>query len=294
MEYIKKIRTLRALTTILLVMAVMVSIIRYICVYDLSYIPADIVGADNNEFRKMDFGEGSIEVIVRLADEWDIKAGEIAAALMLMNHYSVTAQDASLAAKGDVKLFIRRMYRFCSEEFDGMASYYDALIEDSENAFFPVPLSTDSHKKWISYVNSWGNERKYGGRRTHEGTDLMSIDNIRGRMPVIAATEGTVTNIGWLEKGGFRIGVMSDNGVYYYYAHLDSYAQGIEKGSRVNPGTLLGMMGDTGYSAVEGTKGKFPVHLHFGMYIYNNGEEIGINPYSFLRYYEKSVPRYDY
>lgn len=83
----------------------------------------------------MDFGEGSIEVIVRLADEWDIKAGEIAAALMLMNHYSVTAQDASLAAKGDVKLFIRRMYRFCPEEFDGMASYYDALIEDSENAF---------------------------------------------------------------------------------------------------------------------------------------------------------------
>lgn len=157
-----------------------------------------------------------------------------------------------------------------------------------------MPLSTDSHKKWISYVNSWGNERKYGGMRTHEGTDLMSIDNIRGRMPVIAATEGTVTNIGWLEKGGFRIGVMSDNGVYYYYAHLDSYAQGIEKGSRVNPGTLLGMMGDTGYSAVEGTKGKFPVHLHYGMYIYNNGEEIGINPYSFLRYYEKSVPHYDY
>ena len=294
MEYLKKIRILRALTTIMLIMAAAVSIAQYICVYDLSYITAQIAEAGNDEFRKMDFGDGSIDVIVKCADEWDITPGELAASLMLMHHYSVTAQDAAEQTEGDVRAFMRRMYRFCPEQFKDMADYYEALIDDSENAFFPVPLSTDSRKKWISYVNSWGYERTYGGNRTHEGTDIMSPDNIRGRMPVIAAVGGTVVNIGWLEKGGWRIGVMSDNGVYYYYAHLDSYAQGIEKGSVVQPGTLLGMMGDTGYSVVEGTKGKFPVHLHYGIYIYNDGEEIGINPYSFLRYYEKIVPRYDY
>jgi murein DD-endopeptidase MepM/ murein hydrolase activator NlpD len=34
----------------------------------------------------------------------------------------------------------------------------------------------------------------------------------------------------------------------------------------VQAGTLLGFMGDTGYGE-EGTSGKFPVHLHVGIYV---------------------------
>jgi hypothetical protein len=45
-------------------------------------------------------------------------------------------------------------------------------------------------------------------------------------------------------------------------------------------------MGDTGYSKREGTTGKFPVHLHLGIYIYKDGKEISVNPYAALKYVE--------
>ena len=47
-------------------------------------------------------------------------------------------------------------------------------------------------------------------------------------------------------------------------------------------------MGDSGYGE-EGTKGKFPVHLHVGICPKTNlsEEELWINPYPFLRLIEK-------
>ena len=85
-----------------------------------------------------------------------------------------------------------------------------------------------------------------------------------------------MTNIGWLELGGWRIGITSENGIYYYYAHLDSYAP-LSVGDTVTAGQLLGFMGNTGYSKVEGTKGKFDVHLHFGIYVTDeNGTELAL------------------
>jgi len=52
-------------------------------------------------------------------------------------------------------------------------------------------------------------------------------------------------------------------------------------------------MGDTGYSAVEGTKGNFDVHLHLGIYLYpGTSEEVSVNPYWILKYLEER--RYSY
>ena len=39
----------------------------------------------------------------------------------------------------------------------------------------------------------------------------------------------------------------------------------MKQGKTVKAGELLGYMGDSGYGK-EGTVGKFPVHLHFGIY----------------------------
>ena len=41
-------------------------------------------------------------------------------------------------------------------------------------------------------------------------------------------------------------------------------------------------MGDSGYGE-EGTVGRFDVHLHLGIYSWDTGEEISVNPY--FRYY---------
>ena len=120
----------------------------------------------------------------------------------------------------------------------------------------------------------------------------MASKNIRGVFPVISMTDGVVTNLGWLEKGGYRIGITSDSGIYYYYAHLDSYSN-IKEGKRVKAGELLGFMGDSGYGP-EGTTGKFNVHLHVGVYVYENGKEISLNPYYILCYLENKKLKYSY
>lgn len=61
------------------------------------------------------------------------------------------------------------------------------------------------------------------------------------------------------QKGGWRIGIRSEQGGYFYYAHLSEYAPGMEEGKTVEAGEMLGYMGDSGYGE-EGTVGQFAVH----------------------------------
>ena len=52
-------------------------------------------------------------------------------------------------------------------------------------------------------------------------------------------TDGVVRQKGWLELGGWRLGIETEKGAYFYYAHMDSYAD-IEEGDIVHAGDLLG------------------------------------------------------
>lgn len=136
------------------------------------------------------------------------------------------------------------------------------------------------------FEDGYGEGRSYGGSRSHEGIDIMPVSDQREKIPVQSVSDGVVEQLGWLELGGYRMGIRTEKGLYFYYAHLDSYAAGIRKGDKVQAGTLLGYMGDTGYGP-EGTQGKFPVHLHFGIYYDRDGEEHTVNPYYLLRYLEQ-------
>ena len=168
---------------------------------------------------------------------------------------------------------------------------WDAYVQScraiwNDVKYFPLPQSLDDTEDKISYVDSWMFERNYGGKRGHEGTDIMAEKNTPGYYPVVSMTDGVVTEKGWLEKGGWRIGITAPTGAYFYYAHLDSYAE-LEKGDPVKAGDLLGYMGDSGYGE-EGTTGEFPVHLHLGIYLKEGTEEISVNPYPVLRYAENA------
>ena len=150
---------------------------------------------------------------------------------------------------------------------------------------FPVGAVLNEPKASVSFTNSWAESRSFGGSRVHEGCDIMATVNKRGIYPVYSASDGVVEKVGWLRLGGYRIGIRSEHGVYFYYAHLAEYAKEFEVGETVSAGTLLGFMGDTGYSDIEGTTGNFPVHLHFGIYFNDEtGEEFSVNPYPLLRY----------
>lgn len=158
--------------------------------------------------------------------------------------------------------------------------------------YFPVPVSLTCPSLTVSFENSWLFERNYGGERVHEGTDILPSLNEPGIYPVISMTDGTVTNKGWLELGGYRIGITAPGGAYLYYAHLQSCAD-LETGDKIKAGDFIGYMGNTGYGE-EGTSGKFPVHLHIGIYLITEGREISINPYPALKYLENRKTSAEY
>lgn len=142
---------------------------------------------------------------------------------------------------------------------------------------FVVPLRSN-----YSFKNTWGDRRGYGGLRIHEGTDIFADYGV----PVKATSYGVVEMKGWNRFGGWRIGIRDINNVYHYFAHLSSFNKGIKKGSVVEPGMVVGYVGSSGYGP-PGTSGKFPPHLHYGMYRDNGYTEWAFDPYPYLRAWER-------
>ncbi|WP_328589304.1 M23 family metallopeptidase [Litchfieldia alkalitelluris] len=143
---------------------------------------------------------------------------------------------------------------------------------------FPVPLRFN-----YSYRNTWGDARGWGGRRIHEGTDIFAGYST----PVRATGYGIVEIKGWNKYGGWRIGIRDINNTYHYFAHLNGFAKDLEVGQVVEPGMLIGGVGSSGYGP-PGTSGKFPPHLHYGMYKDNGFTEWSFDPYPHLKQWERA------
>lgn len=142
---------------------------------------------------------------------------------------------------------------------------------------FPVSITHN-----YSYRSTWGDRRGFGGLRIHEGTDIFANYGT----PVKATTYGVIELMGWNLYGGWRIGIRDIFNIYHYYGHLNDYNDQIEVGQVVQPGDILGSVGSSGYGP-PGTSGKFPPHLHYGMYKDNGTSEWSFDPYPYLRKWER-------
>ncbi|WP_156646051.1 M23 family metallopeptidase [Lentibacillus sp. JNUCC-1] len=141
------------------------------------------------------------------------------------------------------------------------------------------PVATNYN---YSYKNTWGDRRGFGGLRIHEGTDIFADYGV----PVKSTTYGVVELKGWNLYGGWRIGIRDIHNIYHYYAHMSGYTEDIKVGTVVKPGDQLGSVGSTGYGP-PGTSGKFPPHLHYGMYKDNGYSEWSFDPFPYLRKWER-------
>lgn len=144
-----------------------------------------------------------------------------------------------------------------------------------EDGLFPLAINTYS-----SFSDTWGDARKFGGDRHHEGTDILAPLGT----PVYSITDGIVTNYGWSTLGGWRLMIKTANGYSVYYAHLSKYADNVAKGSVVKKGQMIGYVGNTGYGP-EGTSGQFVPHLHVGIYDASGA----VNPFNSLKYWETQL-----
>ena len=102
-------------------------------------------------------------------------------------------------------------------------------------------MPTDLEK--CSFGDSFLSDRSYGGERKHYGTDLMDLEDIPGSLPIYSMTQGIVTNLGWNELGGWRVGVTSPSGVYYYYAHAVCLCIGTGRRGSCGTGRFSGIYG---------------------------------------------------
>jgi peptidoglycan LD-endopeptidase LytH len=114
--------------------------------------------------------------------------------------------------------------------------------------------------------SSWHAPRS-GGRK-HEGIDLFA----KKGTPVVSATRGEIWRIGTDRLGGNVVTVLGDGPALYYYAHLDDWADGLYVGRRVEKGTRLGVVGNTGNARTT------PSHLHFGVYRVGWWRSPAVNP----------------
>jgi murein DD-endopeptidase MepM/ murein hydrolase activator NlpD len=104
-------------------------------------------------------------------------------------------------------------------------------------------------------VDSYRFKRARG--RPHLAMDILKPIGT----PIVAATDGVIVAIRENRLGGKVVEQLDQSGcIGWYYAHLDAYAPGLEKGQLVTKGTLIGFVGDTGNA-----KGG-PPHLHLGAY----------------------------
>lgn len=195
--------------------------------------------------------------------------------------------------KEQIEKYLKLLHEYRWEEMQNLEKSEQAVWKDVK--YFPVPLSSKDDTMITSFEDSWMFDREYGGNRGHEGTDIMASFNERGHYPVVSMTDGVVEKIGWLKLGGYRIGIRSPHGGYFYYAHLYDYAREFHEGDEIQAGELLGFMGDSGYGEEEGTVGKFAVHLHMGIYVKDEkGEEFSINPYWVLKWLEERRLKYQF
>jgi len=97
----------------------------------------------------------------------------------------------------------------------------------------------------------------YGADRSdvswHHGDDIFAPLGT----PAVAVADGTLNRVGWEKLGGWRLWVRDRLGNEFYYAHLSGYTGAALAKGRIEAGTVLGFVGDTGDAF--GT----PFHLHF-------------------------------
>lgn len=161
------------------------------------------------------------------------------------------------------------------QQFSKLYRTYGTL--DLYDHAFPLPISNS-----YSYKSTWGSKRSWGGYRIHEGTDLFAPHGV----PVRSTCYGVIEVRGWNPFGGWRVGIRDIANRYHYYAHLSGFDKTVHTGDLVKPGQVIGWVGSSGYGK-PGTQGKFPPHLHYGIYRDSGYTDWSFDPYPLLRQWEQ-------
>ena len=127
-------------------------------------------------------------------------------------------------------------------EQNGNGQYFDENGANLRKAFLKAPLN------YRRISSTFSNARRHPVTkvvRPHHGVDYAAPTGT----PVVTVGDGTVIEKGWDKKGGGNYLKIKHNSTYTTtYMHLNGFAKGIQKGSKVKQGDLIGYVGSTGIS----------------------------------------------
>ena len=219
-----------------------------------------------------------ITALLKASSQYDLPVSSLASVCTL-NGLALT--DAAHAAEQLTAAGGQLTSLFTSSQLEQAQTIAEnwSVIDSLSEHQFPFDLA----QVRVDYANGWGEGRAFGGERSHEGIDMFAPYGTE----ILSVCDGVVEKRGWLQLGGWRIGIRGDDGIYYYYAHMSEYGD-FEEGDRVSAGDVLGYVGDSGYGE-EGTTGMFEAHLHFGLYRGEGDTEKAFNPYPYLQHWEEKA-----
>jgi murein DD-endopeptidase MepM/ murein hydrolase activator NlpD len=147
----------------------------------------------------------------------------------------------------------RRYYRFLTSD-DGIVDYYDEGGKSAKKFLVRKPMAGGVFRSGFG-------PRKHpilGYVRQHTGVDWAESTGA----PIFAAGNGTVLKAEWDSGYGRRVEIQHLNGYVTAYSHMSGFARGIQAGTKVRQGQVIGYVGNTGLSTGP--------HLHYEVTINGN------------------------
>jgi murein DD-endopeptidase MepM/ murein hydrolase activator NlpD len=189
----------------------------------------------------------------------DIQAGD-GFALMYEQEVTEDGRPVRTNAIHIAELVLRgkpmKFYAFQHE--DGTYDYYNEKGEGVRKALLRTPVNG------ARLTSSFGSRKHpiLGYTRMHKGVDFGAATGT----PIMAAGDGVVEKRGRWGSYGNYVRIRHGSNYSTAYAHLSRYAKGLNVGSRVRQGDIIGYVGATG--------GATGPHLHFEI-LRNNAQ---VNP----------------
>jgi murein DD-endopeptidase MepM/ murein hydrolase activator NlpD len=147
----------------------------------------------------------------------------------------------------------RQLYRFGTD--DGVVDFYDPDGETGKRFLTRRPLEGGGT---LRSRFGYRIHPIFHTRKLHTGVDLAA----RSGTPIYAAGDGVIKYYKWQSGYGNKVEIQHVNGYETAYGHMSRYVDGLEVGSHVRQGQIIGYVGSTGQSTGP--------HLHFEIKINGN------------------------
>ena len=193
------------------------------------------VFASDVDFQRRVSGGDNLEVIFTDADDGEGSRSEIL--------------SATLVVGGEAK----RIYRYQSPD-DGLIDFFDDAGRSLKKFLIRKPIADGEMRSGFGMRHH--PILRYS--KMHTGVDWSN----RVGTPILAAGNGTVVMAEWSSGYGRRVEIQHANGYMTTYSHMSGFARGIQDGTRVRQGQLIGYLGSSGLSTGP--------HLHYEVMVNGN------------------------